>query len=554
MMGSWLLYLLVLSRTLVVREFRVEGTKNLNSREITSITKIKRGDKYYPPLLNVAAYNLIEALKDKGFFEASVTELKVKEEDSLVFIKMRIKEGPRYKIGSFQISWLSSDTLIKGRIFNALYMPPGSFYNSSDLVSKEEKALEIFRNYGYLKAKIDREVIPDSASKTCSVQYVINSGPRYKVNSISISGLRSVRRVIVEREIRIKPGDYVSASSIIESIRRIYATGLFTSVYHIYNFQGDSLVSVDFILTERKARYIKLQGGIVPLSALNLNLETGNKNAFGNNQQITAKIENSVYFPNKFEKFYGEVLYTEPYFLSSPLKFNLKGFGGYSRIDTTSFAGIETYLSYFWDERSRSLFGIQWRKFFGENHGYGVTNKALFTSIIDRRDDALFPTKGFWLQLDFQSAGGFLSGDYTFYKYLTGVAIYKRIWKPYGVLATKITVAQIIPVRGSEIPLFEKYKVGGDGTLRGFRQNAFSTQNLLLLNSEIRSKINHKYGLSLIFDLYPEYKGKVWFSSGIGFRYFLPVGNLRIDWVYNPTRFGQKGYFGNVYINLGEMF
>lgn len=553
-MCSWLLSLLVFTSTFFIREFRVEGTKNLKKREIASIAKTKRGDKYYPPLLNVAANNLIEALKDRGFFEASITEIKVKEKDSLVFINIKVNEGLRYKIGSLQISWVSSDTLLRGKIFNTLFTPPGSFYNSSDLVSKEEKAFEIFRNYGYLKAKIDREVIPDTNTKTCFVQYKIDPGLRYRINSISILGLKSVRRTIVEREIKIKPGDYASASSIIESIRKIYVTGLFSSAYHIYNFQEDSLVSVDFILTERKARYIKVQGGIVPFSALNLNFESGNKNAFGNNQQITAKIENSVSFPDKFEKFYSELLYSEPYFLSSPLKFNLKGFGGYSRIDTTYFAGTEIYLSYFWSERSRSLFGVQWRKFFGHDHGQGVTNKALFTSIFDRRDDALFPTKGFWLQLDFQSAGGFFSGDYTFYKYLTGVAIYKRIWKPYGVFAAKITVAQVIPLRGSEIPLIEKYKVGGDGTLRGFRQNTFSTQNLLLLNSEIRSKINHKYGLSLIFDLYPEYKGKVWFSSGIGFRYFLPVGNLRIDWVYNPTRFGQKGYFGNVYINLGEMF
>lgn len=553
-MNLWLMSVLIVSSAFYIKSYHIEGVKSLSKQEIRNITRIKRGDKYYPPLVNVAVNNLIEALKEKGFFEATLSELKIEEKDSLVTIKVKVKEGPRYKISSLRISWLSSDSVLKKRVFDILTIPTGIFYNSSDLVSNEEKAFELFRNFGYLKSNINREVTPDTTNKTCVISYEIDPGVRFKIVSVSVNGLRTVRGIIVEREIKFKSGDYVSSSAIIQAIRKIYATGLFSRVYHMYTFHGDSLVSINLFLEERKPRYVRFQGGITPLSFLNFNLEGGHKNVFGNNQQVTAKIENYVTIPFSFEKFYAEILYSEPYFLSSPLKFNLKGFGGFSKPDSASFGGLETYLSYFWTEKSRSLIGIQWRKFFQTNHNEGVTNKALFSSILDKRDDVLFPQRGLLLQIDFQSAGSFLGGNYNFYKYYASLALYNKIWKPYGVLATRINIGQIIPLQGSEIPLIEKFKIGGDGSLRGFRYNQFNTNTILLLNCEIRSKITKKYGLSLLFDLYPEYHGKIWTSFGIGFRYFLPIGNLRVDWAYNPYRSGERGYLGNVYINLGEMF
>ncbi|MEO0251170.1 MAG: BamA/TamA family outer membrane protein [candidate division WOR-3 bacterium] len=553
-MNSWLITIFVISSTLYIKNFHVEGVKSLSKQEIRDITRIKRGDKYYPPLVNLAVNNLIEALKEKGFFEASLSELKVEEKDSIITVKVKIKEGPHYKISSLRLSWIGSDSLLKKKIFDILTIPTGTPYNSSDIVSNEEKAYEFFRNFGYLKSVINREVVPDTSNKTCTISYEIDPGMRYRIIGVSINGLQTVRRTIVEREIKFKAGDYVSSSTIIDAIRRIYATGLFARVYHAYNFHGDSLVSIDFFMEERKPRYVRFQGGITPISFFNFTHETGHKNVFGNNQQITAKMENSIALPASFEKFYIEILYSEPYFLSSPLKFNLKGFGGFSKSDSASFGGLETYLSYFWMEKSRSLIGVQWRRFFQTNHNEGITNKALFSSILDKRDDVLFPQKGLLLQVDFQSAGSFLGGNYNFYKYYVSLALYNKIWKPYGVLATRVNTGQIIPLKGSEIPLIEKFRIGGDGSLRGFRYNQFSSNSLLLLNCEIRSKIKKRYGFSFLFDLYPEYRGKIWTSFGIGFRYFLPVGNLRIDWAYNPSRHGERGYFGNVYINLGEMF
>jgi len=549
-----ILIALLFGKTLIVGKVKIEGVKALSQSEIKSVFRMSRGDKYYPPLFNSYKQRLLDEIKDRGYFDAKIIDEKVTEENEKVYIYLKIKEGTKYILSGIQTSWESSDTLFFRKTMNILYFRIPIPYSSDLLAKKETEALDFLRNQGYLRASIERAVIRDSIRKTCTVIWKIDKGPRYRVDDIQITGNRTVRRAIIEREIKVKTGQFVSPADVMESIQRIYSTGLFKTVYHTYEYQGDSAVKIIFNVEERKNRYIRIQCGVYPFELVNLNLELGHRNLFNNNQNLSLRLENGFEPFTRFENFYTELLYSEPYFLSTPLKYNLKFFGGTSKIDSTSYVGVETYLSYYWTPKSRSILGLQWRKFLEGKYSEGVTNKALFSTIFDRRDDQLYPTKGYVMQINFSRAGGILGGDYHFYKYDVGFSSYIKIWKPKGVIALRLSNGNIFPLYSSTIPLIEEFKIGGDGTLRGYKYSQFYSTSFYLINLELRSTINSKYGLCLLTDIYPQIGGKIYFSAGLGFRYFLPVGNLRVDWAFNPNRFGDRGYFGNLYINLGEMF
>jgi outer membrane protein assembly factor BamA len=68
--------------------------------------------------------------------------------------------------------------------------------------------------------------------------------------------------------------------------------------------------------------------------------------------------------------------------------------------------------------------GLQWRKFLEGQFSDGITNKAIFGSIIDTRDNLLFPSRGFYLLVDLSRAGGILGGNYHFYKYQLSGSFY----------------------------------------------------------------------------------------------------------------------------------
>ncbi len=553
-MLNLLIIALLLSKSITVGKIEIEGLKALPKSEINNILRIKRGDRFYPPLFNVQKLKLIEALNNLGYFDARIVEEVFNEREEKVFIKLKIEEGKRYIIKEEHIVWLSEDTLHRQRVLNLLKIKIPSPYSQNIVSSKESEAIDYLRDKGYLNASINTILELDSINKNCSITFKVEKGKRFIVNEIYIRGNATVRTAIIEREIKLKEGDYISTQSVLESIRRIYTTGLFSSVYHNFEFIDDNHVNIIFFVEERKPRYVKLQGGIYPFSMINIGAEVGHRNLFDNNQNINLKVQSDIEPSKQITKLYGEMLYTEPYFLNTPLKFNMKFFGGSSKIDSSSYLGVETFLSYFWDMKSRSTIGAQWRKFLEGNYTDGITNQIIFSTILDKRDNILYPMSGFFFDVTTARAGGILGGDYYFFKYNFQLSIYKKIWLPSGVFSFRISNGSIFKINGQPIPIIEKFKVGGDGTLRGYSYSHFISDHYFLGNFEIRDKISKKVGLALFSDIYPEIKGKVFYSIGIGFRYFLPVGSLRIDWAYNFLRSKDKGYFGNLYINLGEMF
>lgn len=553
-MATFLLLTAILTANLTVGAVKVEGVKALSKREIKNLLNINEGDKYFSPLYNSNKLKLLDELAQRGYFDAQIVEEKIEERENKVFLYLKISEGQRYRINSIQISWINSDTTFYQHVANFLNLPLPRYYSYSELAECESKASEFLRNLGYLNAEIQRTIVSNQDDKTCEVKYTVRKGTRYKISRILIDGNSTVRRTIIERELKVKPGQYVSPAAVLESIRRIYITGLFSTVYHTYEFHNDSLVSITFHVKERRSRYIKFQGGLYPFSLINLNAEGGNRNLLDNNQSITLRIESSIKPFNSLERIYGEALYTEPYFLSTPLKINVRLFAGSSKIDSTSHIGAESFLSYYWTERERSIIGLEWRKLLGQRLTDGIINKAIFNTVIDKRNNLLFPTKGYYLWFDLSKAGGILGGNYNFFEYQIIGSLYKQVWKPGGIIAFRVSRGHIVPFKDSKIPTIEKFKIGGDGTLRGYDYSRFYSSDYVLLNAELRAMLSSKIGINLLVDVFPESGSKVWYSAGIGFRYFLPIGSLRVDWMLNPYKIGDKGYYGNLYINLGEMF
>jgi outer membrane protein insertion porin family len=105
-------------------------------------------------------------------------------------------------------------------------------------------------------------------------------------------------------------------------------------------------------------------------------------------------------------------------------------------------------------------------------------------------------------------------------------------------------------------PFLEQFLIGGNDTLRGYRQDRFPGRRMALLNTEIRRPI----GKSLIGVLFtdagdawggpvatnPNFRGdpsfKAHTSYGAGIRVKTPLGPLRLD--YGIGKEGSETHFG----------
>jgi len=146
-----------------------------------------------------------------------------------------------------------------------------------------------------------------------------------------------------------------------------------------------------------------------------------------------------------------------------------------------------------------------------------------------------------------------LGGDTSFLRYIMESGWYYPLrWGTVGVLHGRIGYMQRLP--WGELPVYEKFYLGGIDTIRGFKFAEISPRDprtndrvggekFVQLNTEYRFPIPliRQFGFLgvVFFDAGNVYANNVnYFSSmrtsvGTGFRWFSPLGPLRVEWGYN---------------------
>jgi outer membrane protein insertion porin family len=175
---------------------------------------------------------------------------------------------------------------------------------------------------------------------------------------------------------------------------------------------------------------------------------------------------------------------------------------------------------------------------------------AVSTSIRrDSRDSLFNPTQGSDNSVSVEMAG--LGGDTAYMRYILESGWYFPLfWKTVGVLHGRIGYLQNLPM--GALPAYEKFYLGGIDSLRGFKYADISPRDPVTneriggdkftqVNVEYRFPLIKKLGVmgTVFFDAGNVYgSGQAFFSSmrtavGTGFRWFSPMGPLRVEWGYN---------------------
>ena len=194
------------------------------------------------------------------------------------------------------------------------------------------------------------------------------------------------------------------------------------------------------------------------------------------------------------------------------------------------------------------------------------------TSIRDSRDSQFNTTSGSYIDLRFESAGGFLKGTHTFVK-ITGEGrfFYHPKKTPLIILCHRIMLGWMDNFGKSKIiPLNERFYAGGAGSVRGYGRSKVGPEDsdgnpdggkiIFITNMEMRFPIYKKIGATVFWDM-----GNVWrhisdidllkirHGVGVGLRYNSPLGILRVDaGLKIDKRYNEK--IGDIYFTLGQIF
>jgi outer membrane protein insertion porin family len=208
--------------------------------------------------------------------------------------------------------------------------------------------------------------------------------------------------------------------------------------------------------------------------------------------------------------------------------------------------------------------------------------------IRDTRNNAIDPQKGTYASFEADANPRILGSSTTFTRLLAQAAYYRQL-KPDWIWANSIRGGLLVPTRGDEIPISQRFFTGGGSTLRGFPLNGAGPQTavpacsnpadestcslievpiggvqLLIINSELRMplRIMKRLNAAVFYDggnvfdpglPHTFFNSRYTNSVGFGFRYPTPVGPIRVDIGrnlnpvpgINPTQ---------LFISLGQAF
>ena len=176
---------------------------------------------------------------------------------------------------------------------------------------------------------------------------------------------------------------------------------------------------------------------------------------------------------------------------------------------------------------------------------FGTTRSITLEHVTDTRDNVYEPTTGARASLSAEFAG--FGGDFNFQKYTISDAQY-----------FKVGHAQVLVARGQygvgngSISEYNQFRLGGQDTIRGYREDQFRGNRMALLSLEYRFPIVSKVTGALFTDY-----GGAWDSGfapenlhgsvGVGLGLNTPIGPLRLD-------YGRGSQGGRVHFRVGGTF
>lgn len=174
----------------------------------------------------------IQALyQSNGFRDVKVTTTTIDDYQAKtgnVAATVTIEEGPQYYVAAVSLD--GTDQLKKERLTATLASAPGEPFSESNVALDRDFILRTYQAAGFPDVSFDWKIAPGQAPHTVNVQYAVVEGMREYVRDLLITGLHHTRRQLIDRAIRLHPGDPLAWTEMGAMQRNLYELGIFDKV------------------------------------------------------------------------------------------------------------------------------------------------------------------------------------------------------------------------------------------------------------------------------------------------------------------------------------
>ena len=437
-----------------------------------------------------------------------------------------------------------------------------------NLAAIEEK----YHGDGYILMKItDMNVDNDGV-----LSLKISEG---KLEGYAVKGNKKTKDYVVLREMRQKVGEPFNAKLARRSMDRVYNLGFFEDVNIKMNPGVEpNAIIMEVNVKERRTGTFGVGAGYSTRDGLLGSVSIADTNFRGTGDAISFSFEKSAEesdahgFTFAYKKPWLDRKETAAIFRFYNRTYQFYDYdtqGSLKERYMRKYAGAEITLSRPQSEYSTNLITIRHRKdaykrhiadgnagdrsgALGEawrNANFGVTRAIILQHVTDTRDNIYNPSTGGRVSLSGEF-GGLLGGDFKFQKFDIEHQQFLKAGDHSQVWAFKTAYGW----GHGELTEFNKFRVGGQSTLRGYRDDQFRGDRMALATLEYRFPLAKKVQGIIFTDwggtwdngFFPK-GGSIYGSGGIGVALNTPLGPLRLD-------YGRGSQGGRFHFNIGGGF
>ncbi|HWJ15819.1 MAG TPA: outer membrane protein assembly factor BamA [Gemmatimonadaceae bacterium] len=258
--GATLVFHVDEGHRLAISGVDIEGNRALSDKTIVSAIATKPegffwwrngefdSDKYAEDL----SKNIPALYATHGYIDMQVVKdtLIIDRERGKALVRLTVSEGPRYRIGSFEVNGakrFSNDDIarfypfgekqkgitdaVKGLIRVGSPDDPQGTFNQSAWDAATEKVHDAYENEGYIYASIqpvlERRRVGKDSVPTVDLRWEIDERSPAIVNRVDITGNDVTTESCIRRQLFVIPGDVFNKQRLIDSYRNIANLGFF---------------------------------------------------------------------------------------------------------------------------------------------------------------------------------------------------------------------------------------------------------------------------------------------------------------------------------------
>jgi outer membrane protein insertion porin family len=597
-------------KKVLIKTIRFEGNhaftdkklkKAMETSEEWMFSWLTGAGTYKEEVLKNDAALIADLYMNNGYVNVKVGEPKVEllPDKSGMTVTFGITEGEQYRIGTLGF---------KGELLeNAANLSKNLKEKSGELFSRTNLRTDIFMltdvyaDKGYAFANITPLTRLNPESHTIDLTFEMEKGEQVHIDRINISGNTKTRDKVVRRELRLEEGELYNATALKRSKQNLMNTGYFEEA-NLATAKGAASDKLDLNVEVKEkptgtfsvgAGYSSLdgiigQGSVQQANFLGLGLKATLAASFGAKSQTYNVGLTDPYFMDTKWNVGADIYRNERQYLDYTRRAtggDIKA--GYPITDTMSAFLLYKYeQKEIFDESAGLLESIHAGALVAPEAT--STTSAVLTSLSRNTTDYHpDPTSGMMNSLSIEFAG--LGGTNRYLRYITEHTLFHPVlWG--SVASLRGTFGYIQSVGGKEIPIDEKFYLGGISSLRGYSQRTVCpnrtnpvernnnltgdvtrTNDRVYFGGEIEAVANLEYTFPILKEA--GLKGVLFFdagnsddtlkstfsniltSYGAGFRWFSPIGPLRLEYGFpiNP-RDGIDNKNGKLEFSIGSIF